>query len=321
MRRSSGGTRCGGTPVVAILGPTAVGKTAAALELASLLGAEVLSADSRQVYRGMDIGTAKVSAEDRERVPHHLVDLVNPDEPFTLADYLDRAAAVMEEVARRGKIPLVVGGTGLYIRALTEGYAVPRTPPDAEFRALLAEEARLLGTAALHRRLAARDPAAAGKLHPNDFRRVTRALEVHRATGTPISTWQRADAPPRVHKLGLTMDREDLYRRIDARIDDQIRRGLLDEVRALLDRGYPPDLAAFETFGYRELIGHLSGAYPLEKGIALVKRNTRRFAKRQFTWFRREPRVEWLEVTRSSSWRELAHEILKRYRDRERGGV
>lgn len=293
-------------PLIVILGPTCVGKTAVALELAALLNAEIISADSRQIYKGMDIGTAKVSLEEQKLLPHHLINLVNPDESFTLADYVIKAEAAIKEIQSRGRVPLMVGGTGLYIRAFTEGYAIPMAPPDHLLREELNKEAGDLGPLVLHKKLLGVDPEAAGKLHPNDFRRISRALEVFRSTGVPISEWQKrrrrslengTDNEFDVIKFGLTMDRDKLYGKINARLEEQIHDGLLEEVRHLLAQGYAPSLPAFKTFGYQELIDYLEGKYLFEKGIELVKRNTRRFAKRQWTWFRRESNVEWIEVT------------------------
>ena len=313
-------------PLIVIAGPTCVGKTATALELATLLNAEVISADSRQVYRGMDIGTAKVSKEEREHVPHHLIDVVNPDELFSVADFVKHAEAAIKEIESRGKIPLIVGGTGLYVRVLTEGYAIPTVPPDNEIRKQLAKEAQVFNCQSLHKELAVVDPETASKIHPNDFRRVSRALEVYRTTGIPISQLKRQKRIVSMHngngenqennvfKFALTIERNELYEKIDNRADDQIKMGLLEEVRGLLAQGYSPSLRAFQTFGYQELIPYLEGLYSLEEGIYRIKRNTRRFAKRQWTWFKQEPNVQWIEVTDKTPSREIAETIFKQYK-------
>lgn len=312
--------------VIVITGPTCVGKTATALKLAALIDAEIISADSRQVYRGMDIGTAKVSKEERERVPHHLIDVADPDEPFSVADFVKLAETAIKDIESRGKIPLIVGGTGLYIRVLTEGYAIPFVPPDNEIRKQLAKEAQVFSCQSLYKELLIVDPQAASKLHPNDFRRVSRALEVYRTTGVPISQFQQQTRISYRHnnngegqnndvfKFALTIERDGLYEKINNRVDDQIKIGLLEEVRGLLAKGFSPSLRAFQTFGYQELIAYLEGRYSLEEGIELIKRNTRRFAKRQWTWFRREPNVKWIEVTDKTPSIEIAETIFKQYK-------
>lgn len=304
--------------LVVLAGPTCVGKTITSLELAPLLNAEIISCDSRQIYKGMDIGTAKVSHDDRKKVPHHLIDLINPDESFTLADYIESAEKTINEIVARKKVPLLVGGTGLYIRALTEGYAVPLVPPNYFFRTELEEDAQKHGVQVLYKRLSLIDPVSASKLHSNDLRRIIRALEVYHATGMPISRWQsqnRLFKNYRVIKFGLTMDRMDLYNRINDRVCSQIKDGLVEEVKVLLSLGYSPNLAAFKTFGYQELIPYLHGIYSLEKGIELIKRNTRRFAKRQWTWFKKEPDLSWIEIIeiKDIPWRRLANNIYIEY--------
>lgn len=283
-------------PLVVICGPTAVGKTAAAVALATRIGADIVAADSRTIYRFMDIGTAKPTPEQRRAVPHHLLDVADPDEVVTLATYRRLAEQAVAEVRGRGRVPLLVGGTGLYIRAIVNGFAIPEVPPDPALRLRL-EALERATTGALHVRLAAVDPVAAARIHPRNIRRVIRALEVHERTRVPISTLQRRTDPVgRVIQIGLTMDRPALYRRIDARVDEQIAGGLVQEVRGLLARGYAPTLPAMQGLGYKELIAAVEGAIPLEEAAARLRRNTRRFAKRQYTWFRRDPRITWLAV-------------------------
>ncbi len=290
--------------LLAIVGPTGVGKSDFGVELALRYDGEVISADSMQVYRGMDIGTAKLSPEEMRGVPHHLVDVVDPDQEFSVAEYQKYAEAAIDAILARGCLPVVVGGTGLYIRTLLEDMLFPDPGADWELRRELQQEAARHGNQYLHRRLAGVDPEAAAKLHPNDLRRVIRALEVYTRTGTPISALQAAsrNKPPRYDLLiiGLTCDRQELYRRIDLRVDRMIAAGLVDEVRALLER-YPPGLTAMQALGYKEIQGYLAGRYTFDEAIEILKRETRRYAKRQYTWFRRDKRVIWVDLGSFSS--------------------
>lgn len=285
-----------GPPLVVICGPTAVGKTAASVILAQRIGGEIIAADSRTIYRFMDVGTAKPTPEQRRAIPHHLLDIADPDEVITMATYRRMAADAIAAVRERGRVPILVGGTGLYVRAVTDGFAIPEVPPDAELRDRLEENERSApGT--LHARLAAVDPLAAARIHPRNTRRVIRALEVYEHTGRPISALQRrADPVGPAIRIGLTMDRDALYRRIDARVDEQIAEGLIDEVKALLDRKYARTLPSMQGLGYKEIVEYLDGATSLEEATRRLKRNTRRFAKRQYTWFRRDSRIRWLDV-------------------------
>jgi len=273
--------------VVVICGPTASGKTALALELSETFPVEVVSADSRQVYRGMDIGTAKPSAAELRRVRHHLIDVVNPDQQFTAADFAAEGRAAVFEVLRRGRIPLVVGGTGLYIRALTEGL-VEAPGGDEGLRQQLWQMEREQGEGALHRLLQSQDPESASRIHPRNRVRIIRALEVYAMTGRPLSALQSehafADAPFATLKIGLGAEREVLSQRIDRRAQMMLEAGLLDEVAALLAQGYAPQLKALQTIGYRESVQHLAGLLSLPETIALIQRETRRYAKRQLTW-------------------------------------
>jgi len=267
--------------------------------VAKRLGAEIISGDSMQVYRGMDIGTAKITPEEMQGVPHHMIDIKNPDEPFTVAEFQERTDRLIREIVGRGRLPMLVGGTGLYIRSVLEPYTFTPMEGDPELRRQLAAEEEQHGPGHLHRRLQEVDPKAAAKLHPNDLRRIIRALEVYTLTGIPISSTQTAaGAEPRYDDLflALTMDREALYRRIELRVDQMLAAGWLEEVRRLLER-YPPHLPAMQALGYRELVQYYRGLLTLPEATALIKRNTRRFAKRQFTWFRRERRLRWIDVT------------------------
>ena len=283
-------------PLVAIVGPTAVGKSALAMSLAPLRRGEIISADSRQLYKYMDIGTAKPTLAERRAVPHHMVDFLEPDQPYTLADYQRDAYAAIGKVAARGGLPLLVGGTGLYVRAALGGFGIPRVAPQPRLRAELEAYAAAKGAEALHRRLVEVDPVAAAKIDPRNVRRVVRALEVFEVTGRPISAQQRrAPRPWRVLILGLTAERSELYRRIDERVDWQIEHGLVEETERLVAMGYGCDLPSMSSLGYRQICMYLRGELTLAEAINLIKTRTHRFARQQYTWFRlTDPEIRWL---------------------------
>jgi tRNA dimethylallyltransferase len=285
--------------LVAIVGPTATGKTALAVAIARTLDGEIVGADSRQVYRHMDIGTAKPAPEERSLALHHLIDVVSPDQEFSLAQYLELAVAVLEDVWSRGKQPLLVGGSGQYVWALLEGWRVPRLPPQQELRRELEERAAREGAGALHGELAQVDPKAAARIDPRNVRRVIRALEVYRATGRPISYWQEKGPPPwQILILGLTCPRQELYRRIDARVDAMMEAGLVNEVRALLARGYSPSLASLSGIGYKQVCQHLAGELDPATAVARIKTATHRLARQQYAWFRLDDgRIRWIDVS------------------------
>jgi tRNA dimethylallyltransferase len=281
-------------PIAAIVGPTASGKTELALAVAARQPVEILVADSRQVYRGMDIGTAKPSAAQRSAVPHHLLDLVTPDRPFTLADWLGAARRAVDEVAGRGRIPLLVGGTGLYVSALVDGYRLPAAAPAAEARRRLVDEMEAEGLAALAERLRRLAPELATRTDLRNPRRVLRALELAEAGERGAAT---ADPyPGRVALLGIRRPREELYRRIDRRAAAMFGAGLLAEAAALRDAGYGAELPPMTGHGYREALRVLAGEWPLERAVEVTARHTRQYAKRQLSWFRRDPRIVWLDA-------------------------
>lgn len=257
---------------------------------------EIVSADSRTVYRGMDIGTAKPSPAMRAAAPHHLLDVADPRQVFTVAQYQRLAGTAIAAIHVRGRLPLLVGGTGLYIRAVADGLRIPRVLPDWTFRRQAeAEERDRPGS--LYARLQHLDPQAAGRIHPRNVRRIVRALEVIDRTGVPISAQQRAEAPPwQVCMIGLRLPRPLLAERIERRVDQQLADGLVEEVRALLDAGVRPEAPAMQGLGYKEIVPHLAGGRTLDGAIALLKRNTRRYARRQETWFRRDARIQWMDV-------------------------
>ncbi len=285
-------------PLVCLVGPTGVGKSEAALALAERLGAEIVCADSRQVYRGLDIGTAKPDAADRRRVPHHMLDLVDPDEAYSAGRYEREAVACVDALRARGVRPLVVGGTGLYLRALTRGLCAGPTA-DATLRdTWLAREREAPG--ALYRRLMEVDPVSAAAIHPNDLSKILRAVEVHALTGAPLSAVQTEHgfrgARYGVVTVGVRRRRDDLHRRIDARVDAMLADGLVGEVEGLLRRGWGPDLPAMRAVGYRQVAGALAGRWTMEEAVRLIKRDTRRYAKRQMTWFGAEPSIRWIDL-------------------------
>ena len=283
--------------VIAIVGPTATGKSAAAMTLARELGGEIVNADSRQVYRGMDIGTAKPSFDDRRAVRHHLYDIANPADSYSLALYVRDARAAFEDCWRRGTFPWLVGGTGQYIWALLEGWNVPEVPPDVELRADLARRADAHGPASLHARLAEVDPIAASRIDPNNTRRVIRALEVHHHTGIPISEWQTRSDPGFEYLLfGMDLPNDVLEPRIEARVREMFATGLVEEVRALLDSGLDASAPAMSSIGYREAARHIAGELTLEAAIEETARATRRLVRRQRQWFRKDDsRIRWVD--------------------------
>ncbi len=282
-------------PLVALVGPTAVGKSRLGVQVAKRLGTEVLTADSRQVYRGMDIGMDKPSPAEREGVPHLLIDLAAPEERFNVGLYRRAAMAEIERLYREGKVPLLVGGTGLYVRALIRGLWEGPTA-DWEYRARLEQDSG----ASLHARLAQVDAASAARLHPNDRAKIIRALEVYYLLGRPLSEDHRqhgfSERPFQALLIGLMRDRQALYRRIEARVESQLAMGLVPETERLLAAGCSRRLGSMKGLGYKQIAGYLEGEYDYAEAVRLLKRDTRRFAKRQLTWFRKEPDIRWITI-------------------------
>ncbi|HTG70530.1 MAG TPA: tRNA (adenosine(37)-N6)-dimethylallyltransferase MiaA [Candidatus Udaeobacter sp.] len=286
-------------PLLVLIGPTAVGKTRMSLDIAKAWNAEIISGDSMQVYRGMDIGTAKIPLEEREGIPHHLIDICNPEEAYSAADFQAGATRAIEQIAERGKLPFIVGGTGLYVESVCYQFQFADIGSDEAFRQEQERFAAEHGAEALHERLAAIDPPAGERLHPNDLRRVIRALEVYHLTGQTFSEQQAGqtkESPYELCIIGLTMDRAELYRRIEQRVDLMMEQGLVEEVRQLLERDLPPAAVAMQGLGYKEIADYLRGNCSLEAAVERLKRDTRRFAKRQLSWFRHMNDIHWIDM-------------------------
>jgi len=300
-------------PLYIIVGPTASGKTAASIKLARLIDGEIISADSMQIYRFMDIGTAKPSLEERQGIPHYMIDIINPDEQYSAALFREEAEKHILDIYSRGKIPVIAGGTGLYVRSVIDQYSFTQTGIDTELRTRLYKVAESEGSPAIHQLLEKVDSHTAAKIHPNNLKRVIRALEVYYNTGKPISIFRDQDRLKPVKytlfMFGLKMNREDLYLRIEERVDKMIADGLVQEVSNLLKIGYSPELTSMQGLGYKEIVPYLKGKATLEEAILTLKKNTRRYAKRQITWFGHDPRVNWLDT---ASVFDPAEEIMKR---------
>ncbi|ACV62958.1 tRNA delta(2)-isopentenylpyrophosphate transferase [Desulfofarcimen acetoxidans DSM 771] len=302
-------------PLIVIVGPTAVGKTECGVLLAKTINGEIVSADSMQIYRYMDIGTAKPTIEEMCGIPHYMLDIINPDEEYSVALYQEAAENYIRDIFNRGSSPILVGGTGLYVRSITDHYNFSRAEINWEYRAKLNQSADLRGNEYIHNLLKTVDPLAAEKIHCNDRKRIIRALEVFDQTGRPISSYHDRDTftkpKYKLHIFGLIMERSQLYRRIEIRIDKMMEQGFLKEVRGLLDRGYSSQLTSMKSLGYKELGAYLNGNMSLEEAVEMLKRNTRRFAKRQLTWFKRDNKITWLDISRQPAMDDIVQEIIK----------
>lgn len=284
-------------PVIVVLGPTGVGKTSLAIELAQLLNGEIISADSRQIYRHMDIGTAKPTPAQLAVAPHHMIDRVDPDETLTLAEYCDQARQTIGAIVERGNLAFLVGGSGQYLAAMLEGWQVPRIPPQPALRARLRQRAEAEGSEALYRHLQQIDPQAAARILPGNLRRIIRALEVYDVSGIPFSQQQGREAPPYNWVIvGLTMERPALYQRVDHRAEEMVRQGLVEEVRMLLGLGYGWDLPAMSGLGYLQFRPYLEQTCRLEDALERLKFDTHAFIRHQYTWFRRFPVQHWFDA-------------------------
>ncbi|WP_031514587.1 tRNA (adenosine(37)-N6)-dimethylallyltransferase MiaA [Desulfofalx alkaliphila] len=306
-------------PLLAVVGPTATGKTEVGVNLSQKIDGEVVSADSMLVYKGMDIGTAKPSMEERQGIPHHMIDVAVPTEDYSVARYQREARKVVAEIHNRNKIPVIVGGTGLYIRAVVDEYNFDVPGENREIRQSLLQQANEKGTQWLHRELSLVDPRAAERIHHKNVRRVIRALEVYKLTGKPFSSFQQAEYKSRpeykVALFGLTMPREILYKRIEKRVDIMLEQGLVEEVQGLIKQGVKAHVTSMQGLGYKEIASYLAGELTLAQAVELIKRDTRRYAKRQLTWFKRDPRIIWFDMNKYNNIDLVADEIIKTWQE------
>ncbi len=297
-----------------LVGPTAIGKTNLSIELAKRLNGEIISADSMQIYKYMDIGTAKITEAEKKNVVHHLIDEVTPDIEFSVSDFQSRANVYINEVNDKDKLPMIVGGTGLYINSLIYDLNFTESISNWDLRREYEEKANLHGNQYIHDELRNIDPISADRIHVNDIQRVIRAIEIYTETGKPMSEYYKDFRKPNdkfdIVMIGLTMDRDKLYSRINERIDIMMDSGLIDEVKSLLDRGYDENLISMQAIGYKEVIQYLKGEYSLEDTIDTLKRESRRYAKRQLTWFRREERVHWIDLDQFDDKDNLLEQIM-----------
>lgn len=307
-------------PLIILTGPTAVGKTKLSIALAKAVNGEIISADSMQVYQHMDIGTAKIMPKEMDNVPHHLVDVLSPMEDFNIVRFQQMAKQAMEEIYQKGKIPILVGGTGFYIQAVLYDIDFTESEEDSGYREELWEIARTEGEETLHQMLREVDPKAAEEIHPNNVKRVIRALEFYKSTGTPISEHneeqKKKESPYQFLYLVLNQDRAILYERIEKRIDQMLQQGLVEEVKSLKEMGCQKDMVSMKGLGYKEILAYLEGETSLDEAVDILKRDTRRFAKRQLTWFRREKEPVWIEKGSYGSEEEILDYILALLREK-----
>lgn len=287
--------------MIVLLGPTASGKTDLSLKLAKEFDCEIISTDSRQIYKGLEIGSDILPENKRKKISHHLLQITTPDKPLTLAEYTEVALEKIRDIHERKKVPMLVGGTGLYISAIIEGYKVPKVPPNMALREKLHKQAAEKGNEYIHKQLAKLDPKAAKKIHPNNLRYVIRAIEIIKATKKKKSPLKK-EPKYKIFMLGIDRPRTELYKRIEKRVDKQLKNGLLKEVKALLKKKYPLTLPAMSSLGVKELIPHILDKEPLDKCVEILKRNTRRYAKRQMTWFRKYININWLHAKDIDQW-------------------
>lgn len=307
-------------PLIIITGPTAVGKTDLSLDLARAVQGEIISADSMQVYKHMDIGSAKIMPEEMQGIPHHLIDVIEPEEEFHVVKFQEMAKEAMEGIYARGHIPVITGGTGFYIQALVRDIDFTETGGDEAYRQELEELAKTQGAEVLHEMLAKVDPVSAVEIHANNVKRVIRALEYYHFTGEPISVHNAAQrqkaSPYQFVCFVLNRDRAELYRRIDRRVDIMLEQGLLEEVKKLADMGYTKDMVSMQGLGYKELLAYLDGELSYEEAVYILKRDTRHFAKRQLTWFKREADVNWVNVDDGRTREQILEDMLEVCRER-----
>ena len=297
--------------IVAIVGPTGIGKSNLAFHISQGIYSEIISADSRQVYRRMDIGTAKPSKDEMSLIPHHLIDIINPDESFSLADYQQQCNAYIEDIFGRSRLPLLVGGSGQYVWAIIEGWNIPKVIPDIEYREALEKKAAEIGKEELFRELQLADPEAAARINPSNVRRVIRALEIAGSTKDYKSRQRHKKPIYNALIIGLTTSRDELYRRIDSRVDSMIEKGLVDEVKELIEKGYSLDLPSMSGIGYKQVGMFLKGEIPLESAIMQIKYETHRYVRSQYNWFKlKDDRIKWFDVQN-----DIEFEIIKTIND------
>jgi tRNA dimethylallyltransferase len=285
--------------LLVIIGPTAVGKTKLSIEMAKRYNGEIISGDSMQIYRGMDIGTAKITKDEMDGIPHHLIDIKEPDENFSVAEFQLLVRAKIDEIAKKGKLPIIAGGTGLYIQSVIYDYQFSDVPGDESYRLMLEERVKEIGNDALYKELLGVDPESASQIHPNNVRRVIRALEIFHLTGKTMQEYQSTQQPDLLYNtaiVGLTMEREKLYARINDRVDIMMEEGLIEEVNGLYQQGLR-DCQSIQAIGYKEIFAYFDGKVTLDEAIANLKQNSRRYAKRQLTWFRNKMEVAWFDMT------------------------
>ncbi len=302
-------------PLVIIAGPTAVGKTSVSIELAKEINGEIISADSMQIYKGMDIGTAKISESEMKGVNHYLIDIINPDENFSVSDFQSKASDLIDSIISKNKIPVVVGGTGLYINSLVYDLDFTQAVSNWNLRDKYLELAKKHGNQYVYDELKKVDIESANRIHINDTKRIIRALEIYHETGKPMSyfykDFRKENDKYNIIFIGLTMDRNKLYERIDKRVDTMIEEGLIKEVNNLLNMGHSEELVSMQGLGYKEIIQYIKGNYSLDKAIEILKRDSRRFAKRQLTWFRRDEKIKWIEIDKFDNNDKLIEHIVK----------
>ncbi|WHY79463.1 tRNA (adenosine(37)-N6)-dimethylallyltransferase MiaA [Neobacillus sp. WH10] len=297
--------------LLVIIGPTAVGKTKLSIEMAKLYNGEIISGDSMQIYRGMDIGTAKITMNEMEGIPHYLIDIKEPSENFSVAEFQHLVRERISEIAKKGKLPIIVGGTGLYIQSVIYDYQFSDVPGDESFRLKLEERAKEIGNETLYKELIAVDKESAAQIHPNNVRRVIRALEIYHLTGKTMKEFQSTQQRDLLYNtalVGLTMERENLYNRINTRVDLMMNEGLLAEVENLYQQGLR-DCQSIQAIGYKEIYGYLDGRVKLEEAVENLKQNSRRYAKRQLTWFRNKMDVQWFDMTDVNNFSKKIAEI------------
>lgn len=297
--------------VLVIIGPTAVGKTKLSIEMAKRYNGEIISGDSMQIYRGMDVGTAKITKEEMEDIPHHLIDIKEPFESFSVAEFQELVRAKIAEIAKKGKLPIIVGGTGLYIQSVIYDYQFSDVSGDEAYRLQLEERVKEVGNEALHQELKEIDPGSAAQIHPNNVRRVIRALEIYHLTGKTMQEYQSHQQPDLLYNtaiVGLTMDRDQLYERINLRVDMMMDEGLLPEVKALYQQGLR-ECQSIQAIGYKEIYEYLDGKVTLNEAVENLKQNSRRYAKRQLTWFRNKMKVEWFDMSNVNNFSKKIAEI------------